>query len=299
MLEDAGKEEYLDLIEAECSNAIEAFKQANGFLLRGLMLEKGKYVPGKLYSTGPRSPKDTDILMQNMVDDVLKLAGFKALRGNSIFCSGDYEQAEGYGPPVYVIFPKDGFQITWSTRYKDFFVDFSSIRKDPTSFLVNPSTDLFIGQSVHTNKATYSHLANLKNALSAKDNLEGFIDAIIFRIDLLTEAMSLNDKMNAETALKSLLKLHQEYVQKTSDDSPFTSSAVYTRLFKEIQDWIDSPPPELNARTVRKTILKHGFQKDNLAEAIRAGNEIYLHGQYYAFDMATYGETLERLIQEW
>jgi hypothetical protein len=47
------------------------------------------------------------------------------LRSNSIFCSSSRPTAAGYGN-IYMIFPKNGFGITWSRIYSDLYSDLLS-----------------------------------------------------------------------------------------------------------------------------------------------------------------------------
>jgi hypothetical protein len=71
--------------------------------------------------------------VQEMIDGWMKENGFKALRSNSFFVTGDYEQAMKYGN-VYVIFPKDGFYYTWFEGTKDLFNHLDDELQDNTEF---------------------------------------------------------------------------------------------------------------------------------------------------------------------
>lgn len=51
-------------------------------------------------------------------DAHLKKLGFKALRSNSIFCSGNLAEAATYGK-LFAIFPHNGFDFTWSPEIED------------------------------------------------------------------------------------------------------------------------------------------------------------------------------------
>lgn len=70
----------------------------------------------------PDSDDELNEEMGRLVDDKLLKMGFSALRGNSIYCSGDYNTAWIYGDPYY-IFPYDGFQFTYSTKIIDMVLD--------------------------------------------------------------------------------------------------------------------------------------------------------------------------------
>lgn len=84
-------------------------------LFRGIKGDKPTFFRAKPV-TG-RNPMDSNKKFQAMYDRILKMAGFKALRSNSIFTSSDYHKAAEYGE-VYVIFPANGSSFSWS-RYRD------------------------------------------------------------------------------------------------------------------------------------------------------------------------------------
>ncbi len=72
-----------------------------------------------------RPPKHSSVYIQDGFDEALKERGFKSLRGNSIFCTGDEDEAEGYGD-VYRVYPIGAFTFTWSPEVKDL-ISYSNI----------------------------------------------------------------------------------------------------------------------------------------------------------------------------
>lgn len=111
-------------IRRDCSYAVSAMREANGFLYRGVRGEPPLTFLGKPRTD--RMAKDSSAEIQERFDAMLKESGFTALRSNSIFCSGNFSQANGYGGNVFMIFPKDGFHFTWSPRYDDLYSDLLS-----------------------------------------------------------------------------------------------------------------------------------------------------------------------------
>jgi len=98
-------------IEEHCSEFLASAKAANRFLYRGI---KTYDSPSKIFLGSPRNDRrsrDTDPAVQLIVDEYLTLQGFKALRSNSIFCTGEEQNALTYGDP-YIIFPINGFEYT-------------------------------------------------------------------------------------------------------------------------------------------------------------------------------------------
>jgi hypothetical protein len=110
-------ETYIALIKRDCSEALAAMKATGRFLYRG--------VPGatlrafKGASRENRRPLSTKAHFQVLIDEMLSHYGFKALRSNSIYCTSAYEEAQYYekgSGHLYMIFPINGFDYTWS-RY--------------------------------------------------------------------------------------------------------------------------------------------------------------------------------------
>jgi hypothetical protein len=70
-----------------------------------------------------RHPTDTVPEIHKFVNHALKSNGFSATRGNSIMCTSDlgmaYYYASGVSKNTYIIVPFDGFEYTWSHKYKD------------------------------------------------------------------------------------------------------------------------------------------------------------------------------------
>ncbi|AUZ94873.1 hypothetical protein FDI40_gp061 [Agrobacterium phage Atu_ph07] len=69
-----------------------------------------------------RKPRDSSNLIQTQIDDYLSANGFKALRGNSIFCTSSQGSAVEFGKE-FVIFPIGHFDFTWNPKFDDLTVD--------------------------------------------------------------------------------------------------------------------------------------------------------------------------------
>ncbi len=123
-------------IEKNCSQIVKIYKQINNenlstnrFIFRGIRSNEDA-----LYSLPhtTRRPKDSRENVDKLADAALKNNGFIAARANSVFTTGNYSQASGYGHSVYVIFPFDGFHFTYSKTIGDLI-----LRDEYLSYFVN------------------------------------------------------------------------------------------------------------------------------------------------------------------
>lgn len=126
-------ENLFKALSKNCSQIIKVYKEINRnnfnqnkFLYRGIR-SSDDALYGKPYDA--RKPKDSDGELHELLNNAMDSAGLKAKRDNSTFMTGDRSQASGYGNSLYIMFPVDGFQFTWSKREKDLILD-SSKRKD-------------------------------------------------------------------------------------------------------------------------------------------------------------------------
>lgn len=112
--------EIFNKIEQECSDYLQAVRTSGRILYRGSKNAPEAYI-GR--SWDQRKAKDSNQRAQAVFDRVIARLGFKANRGNSIFCSPRMSQAESYGK-VYYVFPKNGFHFLY-TNEDDLIMDSS------------------------------------------------------------------------------------------------------------------------------------------------------------------------------
>jgi hypothetical protein len=114
-------------IKTECSDAYTAMENISQILYRGMLLGNSiarffKLKPSLNIFLGKpredRKPVDVKLETQEKYDAYLRDAGMTALRSNSIFCTTSQSDAKQYGE-LYMIFPKNGFEFTWSPDVKD------------------------------------------------------------------------------------------------------------------------------------------------------------------------------------
>lgn len=114
----------LQVVKENCSEAITAMKQTNKYLYRGIKYH-GTQTSIAFHgrSRENRRPLSTAKDFDETLNNGLRNSGMVALRSNSIFCTSSIQSASSYGK-LYLIFPINGFQYTWNTKYEDFFTDY-------------------------------------------------------------------------------------------------------------------------------------------------------------------------------
>jgi hypothetical protein len=129
---DHGKIEKLTtFIQEKCSDALQSMQSANQFLYRGI---RGG-APAEEFvgrSRDDRRAKSSGYELQRNIDNALKMGGFKALRSNSIYTISNIGVASWYGPAtgIYIVFPINGFDFTWSPKVEDLYVDIDRLYSD-------------------------------------------------------------------------------------------------------------------------------------------------------------------------
>jgi len=77
-----------------------------------------------------RQPKDMDQALSDELDDAfMSHVGWKP-RSEGVFCSGDYEQAKGYGDAVFTVWPIDKYKFVWSWSIWDLYTKMDSYGDD-------------------------------------------------------------------------------------------------------------------------------------------------------------------------
>lgn len=120
-------DETIKLLNTNCSEIMAAYKAAEEILFRG-SIESSISLREPNY---PRLPKDSDPNIQQAADEYLKQLGFVAMRSNSMFATSDFHMAFAYTrytdkrpekKTLYMVFPFNGFDYTWSSQISDFYV---------------------------------------------------------------------------------------------------------------------------------------------------------------------------------
>jgi hypothetical protein len=121
----------IPLVQQHCTQSLHAMRETGKYLYRGIKQSPPLVFLGQ--SRNNRNPSASPGQFQRNVDAAFNMAGFKALRSNSIFVSSSISEAKNYSyEGVYLIFPVDGFSFTWSPRISDLYIDEYNIFDDYT-----------------------------------------------------------------------------------------------------------------------------------------------------------------------
>lgn len=139
VIETSLEDKLVDFCHEHCSEFIETIKESNSkFLYHGFRITNKTIFLGQ--TRNDRSPKDMGLITQKIIDSLLSELGMTALRSNSIFCTTRREEAEEYGL-VYIIFPINGFNLTYSTKVDDLWKWFDS---NYQTFNINQLEDMSV-----------------------------------------------------------------------------------------------------------------------------------------------------------
>ena len=106
-------EKLAETIKHNCKDTLRAYQHSGDFLYRGI-----KNVWDKVIITGirpDRRPVEMKPEFHEILHDAFLKLGLRATRKNAIFCTTNIDLADDWGN-VYVIFPKDGWDVTVFTR---------------------------------------------------------------------------------------------------------------------------------------------------------------------------------------
>ena len=232
----SGAQKMFDILDRECSDFLQAFKETEKFLFRGLR-ETVSVFEGR--SRLDRKPKDSRSAISQRFDQALKNAGFQALRSNSIFTTSNRWDAEGYGNTLYLIFPKNGFDFLHTTS-RDLILDTAERILDLN--LMNQFIDQ-LHQWLQNNVADYINTAiglNAKyhNHVYVLDNLK---DAFEHEGNPLKIPEEFNKTMEDFVTDQGILDSYQpnqtDITQAMRDGREILIHGEYWALKKD--DWID------------------------------------------------------------
>lgn len=264
---------------ADCSESIAAMQEAKGFLYRGLAESGSKNKLPSIFLGRPRlsrSPMDTQKDIQQEFDSILTKNGFTATRSNSIFCSGNVGQASSYGS-IYLIFPKNGYQITWSSLVKDFTNDVAGMIDEPKQLYhkeLVKSWKLIDELDILEHKS-WLIVADLRGKIpdEVMNEFKAFYDNTVKRA---IYSITYYNPEVFEKFLETSKTLINKYMP--TDKELLANYNECQVAFKKMNVMMN---PEI--LTGEEVLEKYKFHNNNLAAAITARKEIMVHGEYYAF----------------
>lgn len=237
-------------IRTKCSDSVKAMRAAKTFLYRGTSNNGDVYI-GKPHTN--RRVMTSSSKVQELYDDMISKAGFKALRGNSIFTSGDIGLASGFGRAQYLIFPVNGFDFTWSRSKRDIVIDSDSVREWYNKDLVYDLWNQIFTNP--TNKDRFLELAHDGQYSMYKGNQPVPYD---YQHDYVMSYDGFLGQTKTADNLRVMTQMQEEGLLKN----------VPTDMYQIVT-------PE---RVVENMDLSH----EDFVAALKSENEICIHGTYYA-----------------
>lgn len=209
-------------------NANEDNSEQLKFLFRGIKGQNSDALYGKPFLD--RKPKDSPKSADMLFNMAMKNAGFEARRDNSSFVSGNDSHAGGYGN-LYIMFPVDGFNFTWSKKYDDLVLpsDFAKaaminkpavtkLKKEFKKLSTEAQYDLKWNYNVVDHGAwgaglAMQNVAGLKNALKdgkIPDEFGPLLDEV-FNQDAITKSIESYDLTN-DNLVSAIMSNHEIYI---------------------------------------------------------------------------------------
>lgn len=307
---------YFTMIEKECGDFLNVVKTTKRFLYRGMRGDEPVLLG---YPHEKRLVKDTKEDIQELFDKMLMQAGFKALRSNSIFTTGNRIHARGFGDYVYLIFPKDGYNFTWSPSHEDWIPNFIDIMGEDE----NGITLIDIGYYFeYLADALFDLNDEFRRFMNDSKKFKEWIKkkypdvGVIYSDDLKKykdEIEEIKEKMdkdpltyklrdNARDVYKMLFnKQHPAQLSKEEwkklieviKDLKTIETKYDYQFYHLIKEWRDKIDKILAAEnkhfeikitkeTAEKFIKKHNLKNDDMVRALNSTNEIYVNGEYIA-----------------
>jgi len=307
---------YFSFIEKNCSQYLAAVKEANGRLLfRGQ--DDAAQPIFVAYPRLDREPKDSDPEAQKLIDKYLSALGFKALRSNSLFTTSSENNASNYGT-VYAIFPKNGFEYTWSTKHDDLVIhsvhDIGGDEEDTDDVYYNYEDwqRQFSDYAEELDRAIEDDPSMFNIAdedIEDEDvfykNLKKYITAITKMPEYKVFKAAYNKYYDLDTYNNSAAEFHQKFAImaeafiKFMNVSKFKllSAAELKQLNKKIEHAKKSSAEpkgnEIKAKA-QSAIKSFGFVKENLPAALKARHEVMVVGEYIAVNYEQFSNEIEQ-----
>lgn len=307
---------YLNLIETECSEALAAYQSVGKFLFRGFRDDVPVALKGRPFDK--RKPTDTNLKVHEFLSDMFIAAGFKATRSNSIFCSGNSSQAIGYGK-LYLVFPKNGFAFNWSPKHEDFYSSFTSgLHIDK---LKNQLSNAGEGGAAKLSKDYVSNqlgediLWRIQNRADNiiydnKYNAPKTNPLVAIAAKVRDAAKTLQhslwngaDKMNLKDIEKFFAIVHQLNAQPKvrakfiTNDEMKKLGYFFSRKLRELEDSKKAVKEQIDPKKASVFLRdQHKFDDKDFAAAVKSGNEVCIHGEYYAFSAQAFRNIFEEKL---
>lgn len=224
---------------------------------------------GKLSILKNRISRDNPQIISDIIDFYLKEKGFRALRSNSIFCSGDRRFVEKFGETVYVIFPPKEFYFTWNRKIKDFFFG-SLIDKSDFDMFTIDFERLVLSDNEKSLK--FFKIINKYMGKFYSHSLEKYLN-----IENVSEYLG---SLIEEKNLKKLLEIY-EFLQEKHYES--TLKNIFNILYHTIINVFGAEKVPEFMKINENSQYAFGFDNTNFEEAVKSGNEILITNDHFYY----------------
>ncbi len=290
-------------IETNCSDAVAAMVANKQLLFRGMNITKSVFIG---HPKENRKPKDSSVKDQQLFDELLTIAGFTALRSNSIFCTASVSHASDFGN-TYIIFPMNGFKFTWSPMYKDViirehsFFDIADNTEQIEEYYDSAAEFSRRIQIGTEDEIAYTHSKSPGIASKIKKFLAPLLStfAELRKIHYNYTGSPLN--LTKETAVAYLLFYDTCRQYSEIPNLPDSIKKQFNVWIKQNGDLAEAAKQDAAAnidiikkKLANEMVTKHKFTNTNFGAALNVKNEIYVLGKYVAID---YDEFIDDALQ--
>lgn len=270
-----------EFINTHCHDFLWDVQKSKKLLYHGQEHETNDFHIG--YSKNNRKPKDTSKNIQLAVDKLLSYTNFKALRSNSIFCSPVRGKANNYGD-VFIIFPVDGFNYTWSLMQNDWVISKYDLPKDfyELTHKIHDFITLIL-------ELSYDKPQKYKNIINSLEE----------ELKLLTYTLQYNTP-EFQTAIDTAFTFIKKYFKKSSGEYS-TSSDKFKNIFdveQLIHNILDLSKKADIKKISNEVIKRHKIMKTQLTTALQTRHEIWISGKYVAIS-ETYLDAIKKYYSQY
>lgn len=275
---------------SDCSQSIEAMKSAKKFLYRGITNPEHGIFVGR--SRDNRDTRDSSSMLSGKVDEILKAGGLTAIRSNSIFCTSVLSDANFYGTQ-YIIFPKNGFDFTWSPKVSDFTAFANSFQAYDAERIYK------LGQSHQDKYEQFNdyfeefrklklYISNIVRNIQAQSNEQQKkgLPQLILLSNELTDLFS--PSFNEQEFVSNIQRVNNINGIEPTKPSEIQNLLKLRHLKQDMMQ-----PMEINDADIFKGL---GFINHDFVGALKSQNEIMIRGEYYAFLQQKYQPELYNLV---
>ena len=257
------------LIRKNCSHYLRTMMDNRSFIYRGIRNSNessSNFIIGNSFVD--RYPKDSTVESQKLWDSILDKLNIKAKRSNSIFATGDKNQAWGYGK-MYLIFPYNDVAFSWSRTKKDVIVPYKKLAS-------------YMSMNIDQNKM--KQLVQIVESLKTMTNSITIAESLHFN-RLLKNILGFIHLPNE--ALVSSIKLDLKIIRIK------IKNPTILGILDELEQLLLDINKNLVIINVEEFQSHYEIKDTDFAEAVNSGHEICISGRYIGVHYQYESEIIE------